>query len=331
MRILKRLLRSALISVVIFFAIAFGLVVSQGLEELSGEGGLNFTGQVSTGITNTTPLTAYTARDGTSLATRTYSSTALNPPLVVLVHGSGWHGLQFDGLARELAEYADVVVPDLRGHGVSPVRRGDVDYIGQLEDDLADLINLMRKPGQAVVLAGHSSGGGLVVRFAGGMHRDLISGAVLMAPFLQYDAPTTRPNSGGWAQPLTRRIIGLTMLNAVNIRFLNHLPAIQFNFPTGVLDGPLGASATPNYSFRLNTSFAPRRDYLTDAAALPPFLLIAGSEDEAFVAEEYEPLMSSASNEGQYLLVDGVGHLDVVNAPETRGAIAAFLKQFAGS
>ena len=34
----------------------------------------------------------------------------------------------------------DVVIPDLRGHGPQPVHRGDVDYVGQLKDDVADLI-----------------------------------------------------------------------------------------------------------------------------------------------------------------------------------------------
>ena len=84
--------------------------------------------------------------------------------------GSGWLGIQFNRLASRLSDQAYVVVPDLRGHGASPERRGDVDYIGQMEDDIAALIETERLPGQAVILAGHSSGGGLVTRFAGGEH-----------------------------------------------------------------------------------------------------------------------------------------------------------------
>jgi len=30
---------------------------------------------------------------------------------------------------------AQVVTPDLRGDGINPDKRGDVDYIGQLDDD----------------------------------------------------------------------------------------------------------------------------------------------------------------------------------------------------
>jgi alpha-beta hydrolase superfamily lysophospholipase len=112
-------------------------------------------------------------------------------------HGSGWHGMKFHGLAKELATRADVVVPDLRGHGVTPHRRGDIDYINQLEDDLADLIKATAQPSQKVVVLGHSSAGGLVVRFAGGEHCEIIDHAVLLAPFLKHNAPTTRENSGG--------------------------------------------------------------------------------------------------------------------------------------
>ncbi|MFT7596923.1 MAG: hypothetical protein ACI8R4_004265, partial [Paracoccaceae bacterium] len=123
----------------------------------------------------------------------------------------------------------------------------------------------------------------------------------------------------------TRRIIGLTMLNAVGITALNHLTVITFDMPRVVLDGPLGDTATTAYSYRLNTSYAPRRDYLKDIAALPRFLLVAGQEDEAFVAEGYAPLMQQVTDKGQYLLVPGQGHLGIVDAPKTATALQDFI------
>ena len=48
----------------------------------------------------------------------------------------------------------------------TPERRGDVDYIGQMEDDLAALDRRARRARiKKSSLLGHSSGGGLVVRF----------------------------------------------------------------------------------------------------------------------------------------------------------------------
>lgn len=270
------------------------------------------------------PQEVVVMRDGTPLRVRHHEAPA-GAPLLVLLHGSGWHGGEFGELAEALKGQAQIVIPDLRGHGAAPARRGDVDYIGQLEDDVADLIAHYAAERQEVVLAGHSSGGGLAVRFAGGPHGGLIDRAVLIAPFLKYNAPTTRPNSGGWAHPLTRRIVAITLLNKLGITSQNDEVVIEFAFPDAVLSGPAGATATPAYTYRMNTSFAPRADYLADVAALPDFLLIAGTGDEAFVAEGYEPLMSGVTDRGRYRLIEGAGHLDIVNRPEAARAIAEFI------
>ncbi len=313
------------ISAAIPMIIAVGLVMSQSPVEMTGEGGLDFS-QVGEGRTeNILPRLSVPMRDGVNLRVSHVAAPSPDVPLLVLIHGSGWHGLQFAQLATGLSDTAEILIPDLRGHGENPARRGDVDYIGQLEDDIADLIRARAKPGQKVILGGHSSGGGLVVRFAGGGNGDLIDGAVLLAPFLKYNAPTTRQNSGGWARVLTRRLIGLSMLNVAGIKALNHLTVIQFQMPKKVLAGPLGHTATTAYSYRMNTSFAPRNDYLADIANLPDFLLVAGTNDEAFFAAQYQPLMSKITGHGQYHLVEGVSHLGIVDAPQTQEQIRAFI------
>lgn len=237
----------AAISAAIYFIIALGLIASQRPKALEARAGLDFAKIMASGVAAPpeTPAFArksYTARDGAALMyTHVKAEGADALPLVVMVHGSGWYGGQFDRLAWALRDVAEVMAVTLRGHGDSPVRRGDVDYIGQFEDDIADLIaDDPRKP----ILLGHSSGGGLVVRFAGGAHGQNLGGAILLAPFLKHDAPTTKPNSGGWAHVLTRRIIGFSMLNTVGIHGLDHLVMIQFNMPETVLNGPLGRFAT---------------------------------------------------------------------------------------
>lgn len=265
------------------------------------------------------------ARDGAVLHSFHLSAPHRGAPLLVLLHGSGWYGGQMLGLARALSDRAEVLIPNLRGHYMGPGPRGDVAYIGQLEDDIADLVSAHRAKGQAVVLAGHSSGGGLAIRFAGGKHGGMMDAAVILAPFLKYDAPTVRDNSAGWARPLTRRIIGLSMLNAVGVTALNHLTVIQFAMPQEILNSPEGEKATTAYSYALNTSFAPRDDYLVDIASLPPFLLLAGRRDEAFRAERFEPTMSAVTDAGRYRLIDGVGHLELVDSPNAARHISEFL------
>lgn len=272
----------------------------------------------------------FQARDGANLDFRAYGGEDRSNRIIILIHGSGWHGGQFHAMASALAQsgHITVIVPDLRGHGSHPERRGDINYIGQLEDDLADLIGVLAivHPDAEIVVGGHSSGGGLVVRFAGGLHGALADRYVLLAPFLGYDAPTTRKNSGGWAHPAIRRIIGLTLLNRLGITALNHLPVISFAFPRNVLGGRQGASATPTYSFRLNTSYAPRRNLAADLGALQqPFLLLAGAADEAFFAYEYAPLISRHTASGTYRVLPELGHLEIAQSARATAILAHWL------
>jgi pimeloyl-ACP methyl ester carboxylesterase len=323
------IVKFAAISVCITLAIALVLIVSdrpKDFSDVAGAGGPDFQGTIDRGISSAPEQIGVTMRDGWDMPVRRYGTKDARKPLLIVVHGSGWVGLQFNDLAKALADDAYVVAPDLRGHGASPERRGDVDYIDQMGDDIADLIAAERLDGQQVVLAGHSSGGGLVIRFAGGPHGGMIDRAVLLAPFLKYNAPTTRQNAGGWAHALTRRIIGLSMLNTFRITALNHLTAIQFNMPAEARTGKYGHLATLAYSFRLNTGFAPRSDYLGEIAALPEFALIAGEADEAFFADKYEEVMSAVTDKGTYLLVPGASHLGVIDAPQTQAALRQLLQ-----
>lgn len=332
---IRKLGPSFVIGMFIFLGISVALTFSQDLETPpmedgdTGNKGLNF-GVLSAGPDKLPPRLKYSARDGSELDYRFYESAVPSNKLLVLVHGSGWHGQQFGQMASTLSQLgaAHVITPDLRGHGYSPARRGDVDYIGQFEDDLADLITLVKKsyPSADVILGGHSSGGGLVVRFAGGDHASLANAYLLMAPYLKYSAPTTRENSGGWARPLTRRLIGLSMLNMAGITYFNDLPVIQFNMPKRIREGDLGHTATLAYSYRLNTSFAPREDYEADLAAMTqPFLLIAGSKDEAFFSDQYEPVISAQTSSGRYEIVPNQTHLGIVQYAGSATLIAEWL------
>jgi len=340
MPIMKIIGEVLLISVAMYLVITAVLITTDRPTNIvSGEEPIAFEALTAVSYDNMPDLQPYLARDGAQLHYRLYKSRAhvsgdsglsATLPVLILLHGSGWHSMQFVPLARELsaAGAAHVVTPDLRGHGFNPHTRGDVAAIGQLEDDLADLIAVLEPqfPGAPIIIGGHSSGGGLAVRFAGGEYGDLADGYLLLAPFLKYNAPTTRPHSGGWARPNSRRIAGLTMLNNIGIHWFDGLTVIQFAMPPGVLDGPLGSSATTAYSHRLNSSFAPRSRYGRDLAAMhQPFLLVAGLDDEAFIAEQYEPTISQYTASGRYILLPNTGHIDLLTSPGLAPLVAQWL------
>ena len=320
------MLTAVLSSVLIFLALAVGLIVSQRVKPLANKDTLTFE-NISNETTDAPALISYVARDGVQLGVRHYPGAGDDVPLVVVIHGSGWHGGAYTPIAEALSrdQGFEILIPDMRGHGPQPVRRGDIDYIGQLEDDLADLITAYNTTDRPVYMVGHSSGGGLTIRFAGGAHGDMLDKVVLMAPFLKHDAPTARADAGGWSHVLLRRLIGLSMLNGVGIEWFNGLHVIQFNFPPEVLHSKQGQTATTSYSYRLNTSFAPRSDYLADVAQLPPFLLLAGTQDEAFHAKAYKPTMSPANPNGQYRLIDGLDHLGIIMDKQALDVIGDFL------
>src|SRR5258705_6455202 len=104
---------------------------------------------------------------GKPLAYRFYPSQA--GKVVLLLHGSAGSSASVHALAKGLARQgaAAVYALDVRGHGASGPR-GDVKYIDQLDDDLADLSSWIRArhPGQALLLAGFPATGGLALRMA---------------------------------------------------------------------------------------------------------------------------------------------------------------------
>jgi alpha-beta hydrolase superfamily lysophospholipase len=322
--ILSRILTFVLISVVIYFGIAAVLIiVGKPGQRRDTQGGLSFD-ELRFDTSALPPLETFEARDGTELSYRHYASDA--DQVLVLLHGSGWHSSYFLPLAAFISaeNLAHVYTPDLRGHGPTPARRGDIEYIDQLEDDVADLIALIRQqhPDAALVVGGHSSGGGLAIRFAGSTYGQQADAYMLLAPYLQYNAPTARPNSGGWARAYTPRIAGLTMLNNVGIRWFNHLTAIDFNMPEGVRDG----TETLAYSHRLNTGYAPR-NYKKDLRAITqPLLVVAGTADEAFHTDKYETVISEYT-QVHVVLLDGVTHMGAVVDPAVRPVVSAWLER----
>jgi alpha-beta hydrolase superfamily lysophospholipase len=270
----------------------------------------------------------FTTRDGETLFARWFPADS--PVLtLLLVHGMTGESSQFNrtaGLLRE-ATGAEVFALDLRGHGQSGGRAGDVDHIGQYEEDLVDVVATLReeRPAGRLVLAGHSMGGGIAQRYAQRADAPAVDGYLLYAPLLGPGAPTTRvapPPEAGDAEPWLKldvpRIIGLVMLNAVGVTGLNALPTAVCHVTEGARVG--------EYSFRALASTGPR-GYAAGVESLDaPLLLLVGSEDEAFLAEEYAPLVEEhARVPARVEVVPGANHNGVHHDPRAVALAADWL------
>ncbi|WP_055525431.1 alpha/beta fold hydrolase [Streptomyces graminilatus] len=99
-------------------------------------------------------------------------------PAVLLVHGWGGDGREWSPHADALAERHRVIVPDLRGHGRSPVPERD-NTPAAMAGDLAVLLTALGTG--PVVAVGHSMGGQVVNLLA--VHRpDLVRSVVALDP-----------------------------------------------------------------------------------------------------------------------------------------------------
>jgi pimeloyl-ACP methyl ester carboxylesterase len=267
------------------------------------------------------PLLYFQARDGSNIAYRHYA--AREPAIgraAVLIHGSSGSSLAMHPLAKMLSgRGVESFVPDIRGHGASGTR-GDIGYIGQLEDDLADLVDHIRAAGASapLTLVGHSSGGGFALRVAGSPIQQLFTRTVLLSPFLGNKAASSRENAGGWASPDIPRIVALNFLRAIGIECCQQLPVIALAVPaktTHIL--------TAEYSFRLLSNFGAHRDYRADLQrAKGPLTLIAGANDELMFANKYAEAVKETAANIDVKILDNANHMDVVSTAGPTSVIA---------
>jgi pimeloyl-ACP methyl ester carboxylesterase len=256
-------------------------------------------------------LDHFSARDGTTLTYRHYPARGPTAgSIAILVHGSSGSSPSVHALADALAAHGvETFAPDVRGHGGSGTR-GDIGHLGQLEDDMADLVALVREknPTAPITLLGHSAGGGFALRVASSPIQNLFARTVLLAPYLGYDAPTNRPNSGGWASADIPRILGLTVLREIGLDCCEALPTLAFAVP------PNSAKVlVPAYSSRLMRNFA-TRGYKADlAAATRPVTLIAGADDELMLSDNYADAVHAVAPSVDVKLIAGTNHMGVVS------------------
>jgi len=325
-KVLRIIIYNIIISIVIYFIIATVLIIIDGKSKgnISKQNKLSFN-ELDIDYTEIPLIDSYLCRDRSTLNYRYYPSQ--KNKVLVLLHGSGWHSKYFLPLAKYISSenLAHVYTPDLRGHGINPIKRGDINYINQLEDDLAGFLEIVRKkhPNSTLIIAGHSSGGGLAIRFAGSKYGKIADAYMLLSPYLKYNAPTIKLNSGGWASAYMPRIIGLSMLNSVGISWFNDLQVIDFNMPEEYRDG----TETLSYSYRLNTGYAPR-DYKRDLSVIKQkVLVLVGKSDESNIAEAFLPEISKYKKDVNVILLEDVTHMGIVTGKKVRPSIKKWMTE----
>ena len=269
----------------------------------------------------------FRVRDGVEIFAREVG--APSDRTILIVHGVASDSTPFNvpaGLLHE-ASGARVVAIDLRGHGRSAGRRWSVDYAGQYEDDVADVIAALHKeaPRTKIILAGHSMGGGVVLRYGLKPGAPPVDAVLLIAPLLGGDAASGQAgaSAGGakaaaaFVQFRTPRLFGALMFNLVGVHAFDRAPIMVFNQPP----------AMPAYGFAALQSMQPNapKDYKAALGAIhKPLLLVAGSKDEAFQAKAYPGIVARYGH-GKAVIIDGATHNSVLRDPRAIAAISGWL------
>jgi non-heme chloroperoxidase len=269
----------------------------------------------------------FQARDGASLQYYAYPAAPGAAPdkVAILVHGSAGPGTSMHDLATALrAVGVTVYVPDIRGHGGSG-QRGDIAYIGQLDDDLADFVTQLGQPrsGEIRTLVGFSAGAGFSIRFAGGPYGALFDRYVLLSPTTLLGAPTLRTNAGGWINVAVPRIVAINWLDRHGIRWFDGLPVISY-----AISPEMAKSMTASYSYRLLVNFGAGPQYETYLRNIRrPTAIFVGDADEQVIADQFAPLLKRLGLNIPVTLVPNMKHTDMIHTAEAFRAIVPAIFQ----
>ncbi|MET4605787.1 alpha-beta hydrolase superfamily lysophospholipase [Bradyrhizobium sp. JR4.1] len=268
------------------------------------------------------PLERFQARDGTWIGFRHY---AANGPATgrgaIFIHGSsGSSGTVNHALTHAIASRGvETWALDIRGHGGSGTR-GDIGYVGQLEDDLVDFVAEVRKtaPELPLTLIGHSAGAGFSLRIAATpIMQDMFVRTVLLAPYLGYDAPTNKPHAGGWANVDLPRFFALATLRKLGIDCCSQLPVLALAVPA-----TSAKYLVSTYSDRLTRNFATRGYRIDLPATTRPVTIFGGAEDEMMISDKYAEVVQATKPSVDVKIIDGINHMGIVTNPKAISVIA---------
>lgn len=144
-----------------------------------------------------------TTHDGIALHTQRWMPSTEPKAIVVLVHGYAEHCGRYGPVAHALTQAnAAVHTYDQRGYGRSGGRRAYIDSFDQYLDDLAQIVDAVRRssPERPFFLFGHSMGGLVVVKAL--LNRTLSpQGVLLSAPALKVN-----PDLAPWLRQMSREL-----------------------------------------------------------------------------------------------------------------------------
>jgi 3-oxoadipate enol-lactonase len=240
---------------------------------------------------------------------------------VILLHGFPLLGSMWDEQVAALADRYHLVVPDLRGHGASPVPAGP--YL--MADYAADVLGLLDNLGApTATLVGLSMGGYIVMEILAEAPERVRAVVLADTRAPGDDTEARRQARTGQIEAIRTEGLGrfaeITLPRMFSAVAFSDRPDLVERFrqiivgqrPEAVIDAARGIAA---------------RDSMLDAMrkVTCPTLILVGSEDAATTPADAEALASVIPGSSMVVL-DGAGHMSNWEAPEAfNQAVRGFL------
>ena len=247
-------------------------------------------------------------------------------PALLLIHGFPLSSQMWDPQLDDIAEFARVIAPDLRGHGQSDSVPGPYS-IPQLADDCADLLDHLNVATPFVV-CGLSMGGYIALEFYR-RYPEQVAGLILAATRAGADSVEGKAGRDKAAElakneGATAVSSGMLpkMLAPENYESDEELVEyVEDVMSTASLNGVVGALAA-------------MRDRVDSTPMLSeinvPVLIIHGADDQLIPVAEAEAMHQAISN-SELVIVPDAGHLPNLEQPDIfNDAVIDFLEELFG-
>ncbi len=263
------------------------------------ESALNFTGEYHTKL-HQGELKEFVMLKNTKLA---FFQRPGNGTPLILLHGFPLDHTIWQTMLPFIKKEAWLIMPDLRGHGLSLTN--DEDYsMEQMADDIAGLLDYLRI--KKALMIGHSLGGYVTLAFAN-KYEQKILGLGLIASRLNSDNPVQKGARNKMIADIQMK--GVEFLAEVMASKLVVDPNLVADLrklilkmdPAGVigaLNAMIGRIDSTSMFGKLNI----------------PIKVVAGSED-ALIPIESSRLMSALNPNCTYLELEKVGHMPMLESP----------------
>ena len=238
------------------------------------------------------------------------------------IRGSGrpvylLHGLALDHsiwleMADTYADQAQFIMPDLRGHGRTPLGNADAS-LEQLADDVIQLADTLGH--QKFTLAGHSLGGYIALALAEAFPERLV-GLVTVTSHARADSPDKLESRFEQARQV--RLEGIKGICDELVERM--MPEGELAQPDEHMCEVVSNSSSEGFA-NVQEAMAKRPNRLNVLRSLTcPVLAIAGGKDR-ILPREIALEVAENAHQGRAVCLPEVGHLAMIEVPYTLGAL----------